>query len=156
LVIGSGAAGLNAAVQLRHQGVEDLLIVTGGLKMGDLNIAAHAEIKDVLSFLGRCETADNSWRMVCADLQERMSKAGACFRSLDSLKKAVKEAKAQLAELEINGCKMENAAQAVQALRNRQLCFAHWIPGDRTVCREEWCRITRIGDGSRCGGKTGP
>ncbi len=34
LVIGSGAAGLNAAVQLRNQGVEDVLILTEGLKMG--------------------------------------------------------------------------------------------------------------------------
>ena len=34
LVIGSGAAGLNAAVQLRAQGVEDVLIVTEGLQMG--------------------------------------------------------------------------------------------------------------------------
>ena len=34
LVVGSGAAGLNAAVQLRNQGIEDVLIVTEGLKMG--------------------------------------------------------------------------------------------------------------------------
>ncbi|MBP2672500.1 MAG: oxidoreductase, partial [candidate division NC10 bacterium] len=34
LVIGSGAAGLNAAVQLRRQGVEDLLILTEGLNKG--------------------------------------------------------------------------------------------------------------------------
>jgi len=34
LVIGSGAAGLNAAVQLRRQGVADVLIVTEGLQMG--------------------------------------------------------------------------------------------------------------------------
>ncbi len=34
LVIGSGAAGLNAAVQLCRQGVEDVLILTEGLEMG--------------------------------------------------------------------------------------------------------------------------
>ena len=34
LVIGSGAAGLNAAVQLRRQGVEDVLILTEGLDKG--------------------------------------------------------------------------------------------------------------------------
>ncbi len=34
LVVGSGAAGLNTAVQLHRQGVTDLLIVTEGLKMG--------------------------------------------------------------------------------------------------------------------------
>jgi len=34
LIIGSGAAGLNAAVQLRRQGVEDVLILTEGLDKG--------------------------------------------------------------------------------------------------------------------------
>ena len=34
LVIGSGAAGLNAAVQLRRQGIEDVLILTEGLDKG--------------------------------------------------------------------------------------------------------------------------
>ena len=34
LIIGSGAAGLNTAVQLRANGVEDILIVTEGLQMG--------------------------------------------------------------------------------------------------------------------------
>lgn len=34
LVIGSGAAGLNAAVQLRVNGIEDILIITEGLQMG--------------------------------------------------------------------------------------------------------------------------
>jgi succinate dehydrogenase/fumarate reductase flavoprotein subunit len=34
LIIGSGAAGLNAAVQLHKHGIKDLLIVTEGLEMG--------------------------------------------------------------------------------------------------------------------------
>ncbi|MEJ2559929.1 MAG: FAD-binding protein, partial [Anaerolineae bacterium] len=34
LVIGSGAAGLNAAVQLHEGGIEDVLVVTEGLQMG--------------------------------------------------------------------------------------------------------------------------
>jgi succinate dehydrogenase/fumarate reductase flavoprotein subunit len=34
LVVGSGAAGLNAAVQLRRQGVEDMLVLTEGLDQG--------------------------------------------------------------------------------------------------------------------------
>ncbi len=34
LVIGSGAAGLNAAVQLVRNGIEDILILTEGLEKG--------------------------------------------------------------------------------------------------------------------------
>ena len=34
LVIGSGAAGLNAAVQLHANGLDDVLVITEGLRMG--------------------------------------------------------------------------------------------------------------------------
>ncbi len=97
------------------------------LKMADFNKAAKAGIKEVSGFLNRCEKADIDWREVRAELQERMSKAGAHIRSLEGLKKAVKEAKAQVDAFEAQGCKVANATQAVQALRNRQLCFAHWV-----------------------------
>lgn len=97
------------------------------LKTADFNRAVTAGIKDVRNYLNRCETSDVSWRTVRGELQDRMSKAGAHIRSLDGLKAAVKAAKVQVAALEDKGCKVENATQAVQALRNRQLCFAHWM-----------------------------
>ena len=103
------------------------------LKMGDFAKAAKAGVKEVSSFLKRCEKSTADWRAVRAELQERMSKAGAHIRSLDGLKKAVKEAKAQLDALEANGCKAGNAVEAVQAFRNRQLCFAHWIYLEATL-----------------------
>lgn len=97
------------------------------LKMSEFNKAARAEIKDVLGFLGACEASEKKWRSVRSELQDRMSRAGAHIRSLDELKAAVKEAKAQLDALEEQGCKALNAVEKVQALRNRQLCFAHWV-----------------------------
>jgi succinate dehydrogenase/fumarate reductase flavoprotein subunit len=97
------------------------------LKMSDFNKAARAEIRDVLSFLDRCSKSETGWRSVRADLQERMSRAGAHIRSLDGLKAAVREAKQQLEALEAQGCKTSNAVERVRALRNRQLCYAHWV-----------------------------
>ncbi|MBL7016395.1 MAG: FAD-binding protein [Kiritimatiellales bacterium] len=97
------------------------------LKMGDFNKAARSEIKDVLGFLDRCGNSDAKWRSVRGELQSRMSRAGAHIRSLDELKGAVKEAKAQVDALEEQGCKTGNAVEKVQALRNRQLCYAHWV-----------------------------
>lgn len=97
------------------------------LKLSDFKKAAKAEIKDVSGFLERCATSGVKWRAVRAELQERMSKAGAHIRSLENLKQAVKAAKAQLDSLEKEGCKTDNAMEMVQAMRNRQLCFAHWI-----------------------------
>lgn len=97
------------------------------LKMSDFNKAAKVEIREVSIFLKCCGKSSANWREVRSELQERMSKAGAHIRSFDELKQAVKEAKKQVKVLEERGCKVENATQAVQALRNRQLCFAHWV-----------------------------
>lgn len=103
------------------------------LKMSDFTKAAKASVKEVSSFLKCCEKSNADWRAVRAELQERMSRAGAHIRSLDGLKKAAKEAKAQFDALEANGCKVGNAVEAVQAFRNRQLCFAHWIYLEATL-----------------------
>jgi succinate dehydrogenase/fumarate reductase flavoprotein subunit len=103
------------------------------LKMSDFNKSARSGIRDVLGFLNRCGESEASWRSVRAELQNRMSEAGAHIRSLDGLKNAAKEAKAQVAELEAQGCKVGNAVEAVQAFRNRQLCFAHWVYLEATL-----------------------
>jgi succinate dehydrogenase/fumarate reductase flavoprotein subunit len=53
LVIGSGAAGLNAAVQLGASGIEDLLIVTEGLHMGtSINTGSDKQTYYKLSLYG--------------------------------------------------------------------------------------------------------
>jgi len=53
LVIGSGAAGLSAAVQLKTAGVEDLLIVTEGLEMGtSINTGSDKQTYYKLSLSG--------------------------------------------------------------------------------------------------------
>jgi len=53
LVIGSGAAGLNAAVQLRANGVDDVLIVTEGLQMGtSINTGSDKQTYYKLSMCG--------------------------------------------------------------------------------------------------------
>ncbi|MCK5850543.1 MAG: FAD-binding protein [Kiritimatiellae bacterium] len=58
LVIGSGAAGLNAAVQLRSRGIEDVIIVTEGLDMGtSINTGSDKQTYYKLSMYG--EDADS-------------------------------------------------------------------------------------------------
>lgn len=53
LVIGSGAAGLNAAVQLRRNGVEDILILTEGLDKGtSINTGSDKQTYYKLSMSG--------------------------------------------------------------------------------------------------------
>jgi succinate dehydrogenase/fumarate reductase flavoprotein subunit len=103
------------------------------LKTADFNKAAKAEVKELQRFLNCCAESQIGWRAERAELQERMSRFGAHIRSLEGLKSAVKEAKAQLLRLEEQGCSVSSAGQAVQALRNRQLCFAHWMYLDATL-----------------------
>ena len=58
LVVGSGAAGLNAAIQLQAKGVEDLAIVTEGLQMGtSINTGSD---KQTYYKLGICGTESDS------------------------------------------------------------------------------------------------
>ncbi len=53
LVIGSGAAGLNAAVQLANQGLDDVLILTEGLDMGtSINTGSDKQTYYKLSMCG--------------------------------------------------------------------------------------------------------
>jgi len=83
--------------------------------------------EDVSAFLQRCTTAPTDWRKCRAELQQRMSAYGAYIRSLDGLKKAESDARRQLDRLEREGCQATTLTQQIQALRNRQLCFAHHI-----------------------------
>ncbi|MFC1452996.1 FAD-binding protein [Verrucomicrobiota bacterium] len=53
LVVGSGAAGLNAAAQLRKNGVDDVLVVTEGLEMGtSINTGSDKQTYYKLSICG--------------------------------------------------------------------------------------------------------
>ncbi len=66
LVLGSGAAGLNAAVQLRKHGIEDVLIVTEGLDFGtSINTGSDKQTYYKLSLAGR---EGDSPRLMAEDL----------------------------------------------------------------------------------------
>ena len=54
LIVGSGAAGLNAAVQLKRQGIDDILILTEGLEMGtSINTGSDKQTYYKLSLSGK-------------------------------------------------------------------------------------------------------
>ena len=66
LIIGSGAAGLAAAVRLKSQGVEDIAIYTEGLKMGtSINTGSD---KQTYYNLGMYGTEPDSPRLMAQDL----------------------------------------------------------------------------------------
>jgi len=85
------------------------------------------ESEDIQAFLGRCRKATRGWKSVRAEIQTRMTRYGAHIRSVDGLKRAVAEARKQMASLEKEGCRVSTPREAVHALKNRQLCLAHRV-----------------------------
>jgi hypothetical protein len=56
-----------------------------------------------------------------------MTRAGAHIRSTGELETAIPEARAQWKKLEEEGCAFTTTSGLAEALRNRQLCFAHLV-----------------------------
>jgi succinate dehydrogenase/fumarate reductase flavoprotein subunit len=79
------------------------------------------------SWLERCLSAPGTWQAERKMFQERMTRAGAHIRSHAVLREALAEAWAQWRRLDGEGCAFAEPAQAGEALRNRQLCFAHAV-----------------------------
>jgi succinate dehydrogenase/fumarate reductase flavoprotein subunit len=80
---------------------------------------------DLQAWIAKCAGADTTWQAERDEFQSRMTRAGAHIRSLEELPQAIEEAWAQFERLEHTGCAYETPAELAEALRNRQLCFAH-------------------------------
>jgi hypothetical protein len=81
----------------------------------------------VLAWIARCREARSSWQAERAEFQERMTRAGAHIRSVQELRKAASEAWGQWRRIEQFACSYAHPRDLVEALRNRQLCYAHAV-----------------------------
>jgi len=89
--------------------------------------AAARSVKSVRDWMVKATSATTSWQQEREILQARMSRAGAHIRSKEMIKRAVDEGWEQYRRLEAGGCAYASAEKAKEALRNRQLCFAHAV-----------------------------
>jgi succinate dehydrogenase/fumarate reductase flavoprotein subunit len=89
--------------------------------------AAAAALGELHTWLEVGHGTDRTWQAERDELQARMSRAAAHIRSPEVLTQAVAEAWTQWRELRSHGCRQDTAADAVEALRNRQLTFAHAV-----------------------------
>jgi succinate dehydrogenase/fumarate reductase flavoprotein subunit len=94
---------------------------------GEFDEALARGVADVATFRDRCVSAAKSWREERDEFQSRMSRAGAHVRSLDVLNEALPQAWAQWRRLESRGCRFDDGAGLMEALRNRHLCYAHAV-----------------------------
>jgi succinate dehydrogenase/fumarate reductase flavoprotein subunit len=97
------------------------------LDASEAEAAAQQAVADVLAYTARCDAAQGSWQQEREEFQARMSRAGAHIRSKETIHQAVEEAWAQYRRLEAQGCAFAAPGEAAEALRNRQLCFAHAV-----------------------------
>jgi hypothetical protein len=88
---------------------------------------AAAAAASLLAWIDTCAAAKTSWQAEREQFQERMTRAGAHIRSADQLRKAVTEAWEQYRRIETLGCRYVGPGELPEALRNRQLCFAHAV-----------------------------
>jgi succinate dehydrogenase/fumarate reductase flavoprotein subunit len=89
--------------------------------------AAKQAAGELQTWIEKCGSAEVTWQAEREEFQARMSRAGAHIRSLEELPKAVEDAWAQFKRLEQSGCSYETPAHLAEALRSRQLCFAHVV-----------------------------
>jgi succinate dehydrogenase/fumarate reductase flavoprotein subunit len=89
--------------------------------------AAVESAAQIWAWIECCASAPSTWQAERAAFQERMTRAGAHIRSAAALREAVPEAWAQWRRLEGEGCAFSEPGKVAEALRNRQLCFAHAV-----------------------------
>ncbi len=94
----------------------------------DARRTAVKSVKEIGKWMKKSAKAKVGWREIREELQERMSEAGAHIRSSTVIEEAVDEAWAQYVVLEKQACLGDdNARGMIEALRNRQLCYAHAV-----------------------------
>jgi succinate dehydrogenase/fumarate reductase flavoprotein subunit len=91
----------------------------------DFARAAKAAAGDALRWSAKCRDG-RPWQVERAEVQGRMTRAGAHIRSRKEIEAAVTEARAQWHRLESDGC-LARGPEIREAWNTRQLCFAHLV-----------------------------
>ena len=88
----------------------------------DFASAAEAKLAEMLA-----RPAVRDWRTDRLRVQERMDRAGGFIRSRDEVRGAIAEAEAELPTMLADGLGGLDARECAEALRTRQLAFAHLV-----------------------------
>jgi len=81
----------------------------------------------LLDWIETCRAATRDWREDRDELQRRMSRAAAHIRGRKELETATDDARVQWDTLNAKGNRIGKEGDLREALRNRQLCFAHRV-----------------------------
>ena len=89
--------------------------------------AGRRALERIAGWRERSATAEKTWQAERDELQARMSRSAAHIRRGDDLRAAAAAAWRQVERLERSGCGFAGEADSVEALRTRQLGFAHAV-----------------------------
>ena len=130
-----GGSALNSGQAGSFRAAEFIANRYAGWSIGDDAIAGAAQqaVAELQAWAGKTSHASESWQSVRNEFQLRMTTAGAHIRKPDVLAGAVNDAWAQVQRLDRDACTVAGPAELAEALRNRQLCFAHAVYLDATL-----------------------
>jgi succinate dehydrogenase/fumarate reductase flavoprotein subunit len=120
--LNAGQVGAFRAAEFIAHRYQDWTVPAGAVKAAAASAAAG-----VLAWIDKCATSASSWQAEREELQARMTRAGAHIRSREEARAAVSEAWAQWRRIETSACGYGGPGGLAEAVRNRQLCFAHAI-----------------------------
>lgn len=89
--------------------------------------AAREAVTAVCAWLAKPGPDAATWQSEREEFQTRMTRAGAHIRNPDMLDTAVEEAWQQWRRIDAEGIASPDPESRMEALRNRQLCFAHAV-----------------------------
>jgi len=98
---------------------------------------AETTVSTLSEWAARGGSASRSWADERAELQARMSRAGAHIRSSDQLREALGEARQQWKRIEAEGCGHGGTDDLAEAFKTRYLCFAHCAYLEAVLCAVE-------------------
>ncbi len=120
--LNAGQVGAFRAAEFIAHRYQDWTVPADALKAAAADAAAG-----VLAWIGKCAASTSSWQAAREELQARMTRAGAHIRSQEEARAAVSEAWAQWRRIETSACGYVGPGELAEAVRNRQLCFAHAV-----------------------------
>lgn len=89
--------------------------------------AVKVSLSNLTEWGRKCLVAKNNWQVEMESIKERMSRAGAHIRSSEMLSYETPQAKEQVSNIMVNGCKVQNNTEMVYAFQVRQLAFSQLL-----------------------------
>lgn len=124
-----GGSALNSGQVAGFRAAEFIVNQYRGWTVDQEAVCSEIELRaaECLAWARLCESADRTWAEERREMQERMSRAGAHIRALETVIKASADAWGQWRRVNEGGARFSGGPDMLEAARTRSLCFAHAV-----------------------------